>query len=95
MHTPSAFSVVICTAALTNPLTNNSRFAASAIGWYTGLSPLVTLANGMKTFFFQASNTFMRSLFAATLPLVVEPLFNNLGVGWACTLLGCISIFLA
>ncbi|KAL8292267.1 hypothetical protein RQP46_001733 [Phenoliferia psychrophenolica] len=35
-----------------------------------------------------ASNTFMRSIFAAALPLVAQPLFNNLGVGYACTLLG-------
>jgi len=42
-----------------------------------------------------ASNTFMRSIFAAALPLVAQPLFNNLGVDWACTLLGCISVVLA
>jgi len=49
----------------------------------------------MKLSVLQASNTFMRSLFAATLPLVAQPLFNNLGVDWACTLLGCISVILA
>ncbi|KZO98541.1 MFS general substrate transporter [Calocera viscosa TUFC12733] len=42
-----------------------------------------------------AANTFMRSIFAAALPLVAQPLFNNLGVQWACTLLGCIAALLA
>ncbi|KAI5474213.1 MFS general substrate transporter [Pseudohyphozyma bogoriensis] len=37
------------------------------------------------------SNTFMRSIFAAALPLVAQPLFNNLGYDWACTLLGCLA----
>jgi len=41
------------------------------------------------------ANTFMRSIFAAALPLVAQPLFNNLGVNWACTLLGCLSVVLA
>ncbi|KIM78033.1 hypothetical protein PILCRDRAFT_76019 [Piloderma croceum F 1598] len=58
-----------------------------------GINYLVT--DGMKLFVLQASNTFMRSLFAATLPLIAQPLFNNLGVDWACTLLGCISVILA
>jgi hypothetical protein len=42
-----------------------------------------------------AANTFMRSIFAAALPLVAQPLFKNLGVDWACTLLGCIALLLA
>ncbi|EIM92287.1 MFS general substrate transporter [Stereum hirsutum FP-91666 SS1] len=42
-----------------------------------------------------AANTFMRSIFAAALPLVAQPLFHNLGINWACTLLGCISVLLA
>ncbi|KAM0748976.1 MFS general substrate transporter [Meredithblackwellia eburnea MCA 4105] len=37
-----------------------------------------------------ASNTFMRSLFAAGLPFAAQPLFHNLGTGLACTVLGCI-----
>lgn len=36
----------------------------------------------------------MRSIFAAALPLVAQPLFNNLGVNYACTLLGCIAVVL-
>ncbi|EIN08811.1 MFS general substrate transporter [Punctularia strigosozonata HHB-11173 SS5] len=42
-----------------------------------------------------AANTFMRSFFAAGLPLVAQPLFHNLGIDWACTLLGCVSVLLA
>jgi len=42
-----------------------------------------------------ASNTFMRSIFAAALALVAQPLFNNLGIDWACTMLGCISAVFA
>ncbi|BGP32950.1 hypothetical protein JCM10296v2_004736 [Rhodotorula toruloides] len=38
-----------------------------------------------------AANTFLRSIFAAALPLVAMPLFHNLGVDFACTLLGCIA----
>ncbi|BGO92279.1 hypothetical protein NBRC10512_001176 [Rhodotorula toruloides] len=38
-----------------------------------------------------AANTFLRSIFAAALPLVAMPLFHNLGVNFACTLLGCIA----
>lgn len=38
-----------------------------------------------------ASNTFMRSIFASALPLVAMPLFHNLGVAHACTLLGSIA----
>lgn len=37
----------------------------------------------------------MRSLLAAALPLVAEPLFDNVGVHWACTLLGCLAILFA
>ncbi|ORY31964.1 major facilitator superfamily domain-containing protein [Naematelia encephala] len=41
-----------------------------------------------------SANTFLRSLFGATFPLFAKPLFNNLGVSWACTLLGCIAVLL-
>ncbi|KIJ54776.1 hypothetical protein M422DRAFT_221142 [Sphaerobolus stellatus SS14] len=42
-----------------------------------------------------AANTFMRSAFGAALPLVARPLYHNLGVGWACNLLGFIAVGLA
>lgn len=38
-----------------------------------------------------AANTFLRSILACALPLVAKPLFNNLGVGPGCSLLGGIS----
>ncbi|GAA6040011.1 hypothetical protein JCM8097_004737 [Rhodosporidiobolus ruineniae] len=38
-----------------------------------------------------AANTFLRSIFAAALPLVARPLYLNLGVGRACSLLGGIA----
>uniref|UniRef100_A0A0K3CBU9 BY PROTMAP: gi/472586634/gb/EMS24153.1/ MFS multidrug transporter [Rhodosporidium toruloides NP11] gi/647398043/emb/CDR41632.1/ RHTO0S06e03664g1_1 [Rhodosporidium toruloides] n=1 Tax=Rhodotorula toruloides TaxID=5286 RepID=A0A0K3CBU9_RHOTO len=41
-----------------------------------------------------AANTFLRSIFASALPLIAMPLFHNLGVGFACTLLGCIAAVL-
>ncbi|WWC67051.1 uncharacterized protein I206_100958 [Kwoniella pini CBS 10737] len=41
-----------------------------------------------------AANTFNRSIFAAALPLVAQPLFHNLGIDWACTLLGLIAVLL-
>ncbi|GAA6019837.1 hypothetical protein JCM10207_003716 [Rhodosporidiobolus poonsookiae] len=42
-----------------------------------------------------AANTFLRSIFAAALPLVAMPLYHNLGVGRACSLLGGIAAGLA
>jgi DHA1 family multidrug resistance protein-like MFS transporter len=39
-----------------------------------------------------ASNDFMRSMFAAGFPLFATAMFHNLGVGWASTLLGCLSV---
>lgn len=38
-----------------------------------------------------AANTLTRSLFAAVLPLVALPLFNNLGPGRACSILGGVA----
>ncbi|KAH7304427.1 major facilitator superfamily domain-containing protein [Stachybotrys elegans] len=38
------------------------------------------------------SNDFMRSMFAAGFPLFATAMFHNLDVGWACTLLGCLSL---
>ena len=38
------------------------------------------------------SNDFMRSMFAAGFPLFAAAMFHNLDVGWACTLLGCLSL---
>lgn len=39
-----------------------------------------------------ASNDFMRAGFGAGFPLFASAMFHNLGVNWACTLLGCLSI---
>ncbi|OJJ78987.1 MFS transporter [Aspergillus glaucus CBS 516.65] len=39
-----------------------------------------------------AGNDFMRSCFGAGFPLFASAMFHNLGVGWACTLLGCLTI---
>lgn len=39
-----------------------------------------------------AANDFMRSSFAAGFPLFAGAMFQNLGVGWACTLLGCLTV---
>ena len=41
-----------------------------------------------------AANTFLRSLFAAGLPLAARPMFKNLGVGPACSVLGGIAVAL-
>ncbi|KAL2851938.1 major facilitator superfamily domain-containing protein [Aspergillus pseudoustus] len=42
-----------------------------------------------------AGNDFMRSSVRAGFPLFTTAMFDNLGVGWACTLLGCCRIRLA
>jgi len=42
-----------------------------------------------------AANTFMRSIFACGLVLAAQPMFHNLGVPWANSLLGFIAIILA
>ena len=39
-----------------------------------------------------AGNDFMRSSFGAGFPLFASAMFHNLGVGWACTLLGCLCV---
>lgn len=39
-----------------------------------------------------AGNDFMRSSFGAGFPLFASAMFHNLGVGWACTLLGCLTV---
>ncbi|GLA08250.1 hypothetical protein AnigIFM60653_009779 [Aspergillus niger] len=38
-----------------------------------------------------AGNDFMRSSFGAGFPLFAAAMFHHLGVGWACTLLGCLT----
>lgn len=35
-----------------------------------------------------AANTFLRSVFAAAFPLFVNPMFNNVGIPWASSILG-------
>lgn len=39
-----------------------------------------------------AGNDFMRSSFGAGFPLFAAAMYNNLGVGWASSLLGCLSV---
>ncbi|KAL4792620.1 major facilitator superfamily domain-containing protein [Aspergillus venezuelensis] len=39
-----------------------------------------------------AGNDFMRSCFGAGFPLFASAMFHNLGVNWACTLLGCLTV---
>jgi hypothetical protein len=39
-----------------------------------------------------AGNDFLRSSFGGGFPLFATQMFLNLGVGWACTLLGCLTV---
>lgn len=39
-----------------------------------------------------AGNDFLRSSFGAGFPLFASAMFHNLDVGWACTLLGCLTV---
>jgi hypothetical protein len=41
-----------------------------------------------------AANTFLRSVFAAAFPLFVNPMFHNLGIPWASSVLGFIAALL-
>ena len=41
-----------------------------------------------------AANTFLRSVFAGAFPLFINPMFHNLGIGWAASIFGFISIAL-
>lgn len=41
-----------------------------------------------------AANTFLRSIFAAAFPLFVTPMFHNLGIPWASSVLGFVSLLL-
>lgn len=38
-----------------------------------------------------AANTFCRSVLAASFPLFSRQMFNNMGIQWAATLLGCVA----
>jgi len=39
-----------------------------------------------------AANSFLRSVFAAVFPLFASPLFHNLGINWASSLLGFVGV---
>jgi DHA1 family multidrug resistance protein-like MFS transporter len=39
-----------------------------------------------------AGNDFLRSSFGGAFPLFATQMFHNLGVGWACTLLACLTV---
>ncbi len=41
-----------------------------------------------------AANTFLRSVFAAVFPLFVNPMFHNLGIGPASSVLGSVAVVL-
>lgn len=41
-----------------------------------------------------AANTMMRSLVGACFPLFTRQMFNNLGIQWAGTLLGCVAVLM-
>ncbi|KAB8073301.1 major facilitator superfamily domain-containing protein [Aspergillus leporis] len=41
-----------------------------------------------------AANTFVRSLVASSFPLFSRQMFNNMGIQWASTLLGCLAVIL-
>jgi hypothetical protein len=41
-----------------------------------------------------AANTFLRSIFAAVFPLFVNPMFHNLGIPWASSILGFFAVAL-
>lgn len=73
--------------------------ASSFFGWGSTLLFISTLsyypqAYGKWSASALASADFERQMFAAVMPLVSIPFFKNLGVDWACTLLGCISVIL-
>ncbi|OAA65564.1 MFS multidrug transporter [Niveomyces insectorum RCEF 264] len=41
-----------------------------------------------------AANVILRSTIAASFPLFAKQMFENMGIQWACTLLGCLSVVL-
>ena len=41
-----------------------------------------------------AANTFCRSMVAASFPLFSRQMFENMGIQWAATLLGCLAAIL-
>lgn len=43
----------------------------------------------------QSASSCCRSIFGAVLPLAAKPMFNNLGVHWACSLLAFLSLGLS
>ncbi|RAK99892.1 MFS transporter [Aspergillus ibericus CBS 121593] len=51
-------------------------------------------ANGSSAASAIAANTFCRSLVAASFPLFSRQMFDNMGIQWAATLLGCVAAVL-
>ena len=41
-----------------------------------------------------AANTFLRSVFAASFPLFVDPMYHNLGIGWASSVFAFFGVLL-
>ncbi|CAD6588223.1 MAG: hypothetical protein CYPHOPRED_004316 [Cyphobasidiales sp. Tagirdzhanova-0007] len=90
LKTKSVQEPDVCTSYLIDAYT---KVSASAVASNTFMRSL--LAYGIVYPFEVKSDSFALDAVRASLPLVAMPLFHNLGVSWACTLLGCVSILLA
>ena len=75
----------------------NIGAAMMGFGFYTVLQPALNyLIDTFQTTAASAvaANTFLRSIFAGSFPLFTDAMFHNLGVPWAASALGFISIAL-
>ena len=63
---------------------------------FMGLTNYITDAYDIYSASALASSVFSRNIAAALLiTLATEPMYQRLGAGWACTLLGCVGIVLS
>lgn len=74
------------------PIIASSFFGWGAVLLFSSALSYYPQAYGSRSASALASANFERQMFAAVMPLVSIPFFRNLGVDWACTLLGCVSV---
>jgi multidrug resistance protein len=78
-----------------SPVTAEAMFSCGNLLIFTSASLYLTDAYGaLYGASAWSSNTFLRYLFAAVFPLFVEQMYGGLGVGWASSLLGFVTLAL-
>jgi hypothetical protein len=77
------------------PLAAGLPFGTGISTVFIALSNYLTDSYTIYSASVMAANSFLRSVAAALLPLAAKPLYSNLGVHWASSLLGFVAVALA